>query len=217
MPMKKMKFASCALLLWGWACATAQQIPAQPPQSSTIAPADINPMLAQLEQAAHTTSLDLAHLRIEKWKTDRPLKDDATSKAQSLERNLASALPEMITAVRAAPGSITPALKLYRNLNVVYDVLATVAESAGAFGSKEEFRALAADLEAIDSTRRTLADALEQKAAAHDAELIKLRNQSKPAASSDVRKIVIDDNDPAPKPRKKKVPKPPAPAASNPQ
>ena len=173
-------------------------------------------MLSELEQAAHSTSLDLAHLRIDKWKTDRPSKDDAASKASSLERNLTSALPEMITAVRTAPGTMAPALKLYRNLNVVYDVLATVAESAGAFGNKDEFRALATDLEAIDSSRRALVDALEQTAAAHDAELIKLRNQAKPAPSSEVKKIVVDDNQPAPKPRKKKAVRPPLPAA-NPQ
>lgn len=214
--MKKIQFASCALLLWGWACAAAQQVPAQSPQSSTIASADVSSVLAQLEQAAHTTSLDLAHLRIDKWKTDRPSKDDALSKAGSLERNLTAALPEMIAGVRAAPGTLAPTLKLYRNLNVVYDVLATVAESAGAFGNKDEFRALAADLEAIDSSRRALADALEQTAAAHDAELIKLRGQGKSAPSSDVKKIVIDDNEPAPKPRKKKSTKPPVPA-TNPQ
>jgi hypothetical protein len=210
------KSASCAFLLWALAFAAAQQVPAPQPQSSTTTVVvDVSSVLSEVEQAAHTTSLDLAHLRIDKWKTDRPSKDDAASKAGSLERNLTAALPEMIAGVRAAPGNMAPTLKLYRNLNVVYDVLATVAESAGAFGNKDEFRALAADLEAIDSTRRALADALEQTAAAHDAELIKLRNQAKPTPSSDVKKIVIDDNDPAPKPRKKKPAKPPAPTTNH--
>jgi hypothetical protein len=210
------KFASCAFLLLALACVAQPGVPGQPPQNpaSPTGPADVNSVLAQLEQAAHTTSLDLAHLRVEKWKADRPSKDDAASKADSLEKNLTAAFPGMVAGVRAAPGNMAPALKLYRNLNVVYDVLATVAELAGAFGSKEEFRALAADLEAIDSSRRALADALEQTAAAQDAELIRLRNQTRPAPPQEVKKIVIDDNQPAPKPRKKKPVKP---TASNPK
>jgi hypothetical protein len=212
------KFASCAFLLLALACVAQPGVPGQSPQNpaSPTGPADVNSVLAQLEQAAHTTSLDLAHLRVEKWKADRPSKDDAASKADSLEKNLTAAFPGMVAGVRAAPGSMAPALKLYRNLNVVYDVLATVAEMAGAFGSKEEFRALAADLEAIDSSRRALADALEQTAAAQDAELIRLRTQARPAPPQEVKKIVIDDNQPAPKPRKKKPVKPPTPAP-NPQ
>jgi hypothetical protein len=209
------KLASSVLLLLALACAAQQSAPANPSQNS--APADLSFVLPQLEQAAHTTSLDLAHLRIEKWKGDRAMKGDATSKASSLERNLTAALPGLISGVRTAPTSIAPALKLYRNLNAVYDVLATVTESAGAFGPKEEFRALAADLDAIDESRRALADALERTAAAQDAELARLRTQNRQSpATSDVKKIVVDDNQPAPKPRKKKIPKPP-PANPNPQ
>lgn len=213
------KFASCAFLLLTLAC-TAQQPPSAVPATGSAPPAntsaELNSVLSQLEQTAHTTSLDLAHLRIEKWKGDKAFKQEATSKAESLERNMTAALPGMVANVRAAPASMAPALKLYRNLNVVYDVLATVAELAGAFGPKDEFRALAADVEAIDSARRSLADLLERTAAAQDAELVRLRAQSRPAPPAEVKKIVIDDNQPAPKPRKKKPTKPPT-AEAKPQ
>jgi predicted RNase H-like HicB family nuclease len=213
--------ASCVLLI-ALACVSAQQQPvpqADLPQNNPapVGTADLSSTLPQLEQAANATALDLAHLRVEKWKGDRPVKEDAASKAESLEKNLTAALPSMISGVRAAPGSLGPGLKLYRNLNAVYDVLTSVAESAGAFGSKDEFRALAADLDSIDSARRALADALENLAAARDAELARLRTQSRPAAS-EVKKIVIDDNQPAPKPtRKKKAPATPAAPAPKPQ
>ena len=206
--------ASCCLLLLAVTSAAQQQ------SSTQGGPADLTSALAQLEQSAQTTSLDLAHLRIEKWKGEKSFKQDAQEKASSLEKNLTAALPEMISGVRNAPGTLAPALKLYRNMNVVYDVLASLTESAGAFGPKEEFRALATDTESIDSARRSLADALEAMAAAQDAELARARAQSRPA-TSEVKKIVVDDNQPAPKPARKKkpakAPTPPPESAPKPQ
>jgi hypothetical protein len=211
----------CFLLL------TLMQVAAQQqPTASNVSPqgtpvptgtADFNSVLSQLEQSAQTTSLDLAHLRIEKWKGERSTKEEAQSKADSLEKNLSAALPAMISAVRNAPGTLAPALKLYRNMNVVYDVLVSVTESAGAFGSKAEFKALAADTDAVDEVRRALADVLESMAATQDAELARARTQSRPTSST-VKKIVVDENEPVHKPvRKKKSAAPPAAPAPKPQ
>lgn len=221
--MKAMfRSSGCVLLACVWAAA---QQPGQSSATTAVAtPASISgslsALLPALERAAQTTNLDLAHLRIEKWKGDRAVKEDAAAKTESLERNLSGALPGMIEAVRANPNSLAPALKLYRNLNAVYDVLAFVAEAAGAFAPKDEFRALAADLQEIDSSRRALADALENMATAHDQELIRLRTQAQGSTPGEVKKIVVDDNEPAPKPaakrRKKAVPQPPAPDVSTP-
>jgi hypothetical protein len=213
--MKPIFRSSCCLLM---ACvyAAAQQ-PGQPSPTSTATAAASVPaapvsgglivLLAPLERAAHTTSLDLAHLRIEKWKGDRAVKEDAAAKTESLERNLTGALPGMVEAVRANPNNLAPGLKLYRNLNAVYDVLAFVAEAAGAFAPKDEFRALAADLQEIDTSRRALADALENMASAQDQEVARLRAQIQ-AATTEVKKIVVDDTEPAPKPKPKRKKKP---------
>jgi len=213
---------SCSLWLLFLVSAAAQQQPvrpATPPPGATVPASggDLNSILNQLEQAAQTTSLDLAHLRIEKWKGERSVKEDAKSKADSLENNLTAALPSMISAARSAPDTLAPALKLYRNMNVVYDVLVTVTESAGAFGNKDEFRALASDTDAIDTARRALADFLEARAAAQDAELARARTQARPAADTGVKKIVIDDTEPAPKkPTRKKKPASPPPKPATP-
>lgn len=218
--MKRIVRGFCWVLL---ACtfAAAQQQGQPSPANSPTPGAGLTSILATLEQAAQTTSLDLAHLRIEKWKGDRAVKDDAAAKTESLERNLTGALPGMIAAVRQNPSQLGPALKLYRNLNAVYDVLAFVAEAAGAFAPKDEFRALAADLQEIDSARRALADTLENMATAQDMELARLRSQSRPASSSEVKKIIVDDSQPAPKPaskprRKKAAPATPATPATAP-
>ena len=103
-------------------------------------------MLGQLQQVAQQTAADLGKLRIDKWKTDSANKQQTQSNAQSLQRNLTAALPEIIQKVQAAPQDLAPSFKLYRNLNVVYDVLTSTAENAGAFGPKEQYEPLANDV-----------------------------------------------------------------------
>ena len=121
----------------------------------------------------------------------------------------------MTTAVRTAPQDLAAKFKLYRNLNALYDVFKTLAESAGAFGSKQELESLAPYAESFDQHRRSLADYMENLAASKDAELNRLRTQARtqPAPAAP-KKVIIDDDQPAPK---KKAVKKKAPAPTTPQ
>ncbi len=92
------------------------------------------------------SQLDLAKLRIEKWKTDANTKRGSQGDADSIERNLQTALPEIIGRLRNSPENLTVTFKLYRNLDALYDVFGSVAESAGAFGGKDEYQSLQNDL-----------------------------------------------------------------------
>jgi hypothetical protein len=174
------------------------------------APAPPDPTLAPLQQAAETTVGDLARVRIEKWKTDAASKQQLQGNADSVVRNLTSALPALIQQARNSPGTLGPTFKLYRNVNAVYEVLATLAESAGAFGPKTDFQALSADVAALDQARRALADRLEMSASSADSELTRLRAQSRAlqaaaaAAAQPPKKIVVDDTEPEKKTTKKK-------------
>jgi hypothetical protein len=150
---------------------TARNAPSTPALNIT----QLNATLSALENSAQQTTLDLARLRVDKWKTDGDNKGQIESNVQSVTSNLANALPGMITAVRSAPTSLTANLKLYRDLNVLYDVLAPMADSAGAFGSREEFQALSADAQLLEANRRSIADYMESLAAFQDAELSRLR------------------------------------------
>ena len=47
---------------------------------------------------------DLGKMRIEKWKTDASNKQQTLANVESIQRNLQSALPEMITQLNNAPG-----------------------------------------------------------------------------------------------------------------
>jgi hypothetical protein len=218
------------LPVYGWrywvfpflmAAATAQvaPAPAAPAASATPVPyasvSQLNLLLSQLEQVAQTTQADLAKLRIEKWKTDSSTKRGTQADVESLQRNLQMALPEIIAQLRASPENVATTFKLYHNLDALYDVFGPVAESAGAFGSKEEFQTLQNDLSALERSRRALAERMDTLASAKEGELTQLRTQVKdlqaaaapPAAPP--KKVVVDDNEPPKKPVKKKpVPKP---------
>jgi hypothetical protein len=191
----------------------------------------LNSTLSALEQSTRQTALDLARLRIDKWKTDSGTREQAQSNAQSLMSNMTNALPGMLTAARNAPTSLTANLKLYRDLNVLYEVLSPLADSAGAVGSKEEYQELAADTQLLEASRRSLADYMESLAAFQDAELARLHGRSAPSTQAGAaapatngkksgpviivgengvpKRIVDADDDPVPgKPVHKKAPPP---------
>jgi hypothetical protein len=176
--------------------------------------------LGNLDQAAQTTNLDLAKLRIEKWKADGSVKQGAQHDVDSLERNLSTALPGMTAQARTAPNDVVGLFRLYRTVGAVYDVLSSVAEVAGAFGPKGEYETLAQDVQRFNAARRALGDAVEGAATDQAAQLATVRNalaQAQAVPPEPPKKIVVDDTTPAPakKPVHKKKPaaKPAAPAA----
>jgi len=189
------------------------------PQPATDAVNLATPM-AELQPAVDSLRVNLTRLRIDKWKIDGESKRQAMANSQSIQRNLTDALPGMIAQVQANPASLPAAFKLYRNLNALYDVASSLTESAGAFGPKEEFQALASDISGLDRARRTLADQIENGAIAQDGQLARLRQQARAqqqvaTSSPPPKKIVIDDTQPAKKPATKK--KKPAPKPDQPQ
>jgi hypothetical protein len=192
--------------------------PAQPPTPVSYASAtELNGVLTLLDQASQATQADLAKLRVEKWKMDGNYKHQTQSNVESVQRNLQTALPEITGQLRNAPEDLSISFKLYRNLDALYDVLGSVAESAGAFGSKDEFQAISNDLNNFERARRQLAERLENLTSSKETELAGLRAQVKTLQAQvpppAPKKVVVDDDEapkkPAPK-KKKTVPKPPS-------
>jgi len=109
---------------------------------------------------------------------------------------------------------------MYRNLDALYDVVSSVVESAGAFGSKEEFQSLNRDLGALQDSRRAFADRMDRIALAKETELGQLRAALQTArAEAAPKKTVVDDTAPAPKKpaaRKKPAAKPASPTSQTP-
>jgi hypothetical protein len=224
-----MRTTLCLLPLF--ALAAVAQTPSTPAPAAGTPPvayssvSQLNLLLSQLEETSQSAQLDLAKLRVDRWKTDSNTKRQEQANIESLSRNLHAALPEIIAELRMSPENLTSTFKLYRNLDAVYDVFGSVVESTGAFGPRDDFQALENDLTALEKSRRSFADRMETLAGAKEVELTRLRSEVRSAQVTAApiipKKIVVDDNEPAKKPVKKKpVPKPPAsttPAATPPK
>jgi len=180
----------------------------------------VNGLLSQLEASSKATQADLTKLRIERWKTDGSSKKQALGNVDSIQRNLQSALPEIIGQVRNAPEDLPATFKLYRNLDALYDVMGSVVESVGAFGPKDDFQALSNDLNSFEATRRQLGERLANLATSKELEIVRLRTDLKAAQAAipaaPAKKTVVDDNEPPKKTAAKKKPAAKKPAATTP-
>jgi hypothetical protein len=196
----------------------SQQNPAASEPSAASTPAnsgDLGMLLSRIEQEATGLNADVGKLRIEKWKADSASKYQATENAASIQRSITSALPALIGAVRSAPQSLASNFKLYRTINALYDVLASLGESAGAFGKREEYETLAPHIAALDESRRAYGDLLQQLTATADNRLASAQQQAQAAAQAPPKKIIVDDSEPVPAPpHKKSKPKKPANSSS---
>ena len=204
------------ILLLAGAIAAGAQVSSQP-NTTTRPPASASPAsmrpapnasLGNLNQVIENARVDLAKLRVDKWKADSNSKRQAEANADSVQRNLTTALPALVQQVRANPGSVAANFKLYRNLNALYDVMTALTESAGAFGSKEEYEALANDTASLDTLRRSMADQLETMAASRDNEVAQLQARVRQqtaaaAAAAPPKKVIVDENEPVKKSTKK--------------
>jgi len=170
----------------------------------------LNGMLAQLEASSKNTQADLVKMRVEHWKTSNASKKETLTKVDSIQRNLQGTLPDVISQLRAAPEDLPATFRLYRILEALCDVVGSVAEDTGAFGSKDELQALSTDLNGFDGTRKQLAQRMENLSAAKEAEIVRLRTDLKTAQAAvpaaPPKKIVVDDNEPPKKPAVKKKP-----------
>jgi hypothetical protein len=197
-----------------------------PPASSPVPYAsvsELNLLLSQTEQLSQATQADLSKLRIERWKTDSGTKRDTQSDVESLQRNLHDALPEIVAQLRSVPESLPTTFKLYRNLDALYEVFASVVESAGAFGSKDEYQLLQNDLSQLQRLRRSLADRMDSLSNSKEQEVTHLRTQvhdlqaaSAAAPPPPPKKVVVDDTQPAKPTAKKKTSKTKKPASTLP-
>jgi hypothetical protein len=180
----------------------------------------LNGLLSQLEANSKSTQADLVNLRVEHWKTNNASKKETLNKVDSIQRNLQGALPDVITQLRSAPEDLPTTFKLYRILEALCDVVGSVAEDTGAFGSKDELQALSNDLSGFDGTRKQLAQRVETLSSAKEAEIVRLRSDLRTAQAAipaaPPKKIVVDDNEPPKKPAVKKKPKPATPSTAKP-
>lgn len=227
-----MKTAFAAIIIFLFCAgsgATAQpQTPASPNPQRQAAPQgpDLNAIVLQVQQATSSASVNIGKLRIEKWKTDSGQKQQLQQIADSLQKNIANAMPGLVNDVSGSKGSALASFKLYHNLNVLYEFLSGLADAAGSLGKREEYEPLAADAAAIDTARQNLSTYIEQTVGKLESANRQQAGTSpaqshQPGTVVPGRKVVvIDETDPPPKkrakPTKKKASTPPAAPASAP-
>jgi len=181
---------------------------------------ELNGILDKIKQTAQNMQADLEKARIDRWKTDSSTKRQTQANVESIQRNLQLALPETISQLSNSPEDLGASFKLYRNLDALYDVFGSIVESAGAFGSKDEFQTLSNDMSGLENSRRSFGERMQKLASSKEEELTGLRKQIKAlqaAPPAPPKKIIVDDTEPPKKPAAKKKPKPAtAPAGATP-
>ncbi len=172
----------------------------------------LDSVLLEIQQAAQAANVDIARLKIEKWKVDSSEKTQMQQLADSLHKNIAHAVPDLISDVRASHGSVSSTFKLYHNINVVFEYLNSLTDAAGSLGKSEEYESLSRDTTALDKARQDLSTCIEQAAASLEskARAAAASTSATPAATPQPtpKKIVVDNAPPHQKPattRKKKT------------
>ena len=206
--MKTALAATIVLLFCAASGAMAQpQTQAAPNPQNQAAPQgpDLNAIVLQIQQSTSSASVDIGKLRIEKWKTDSGQRQQLQQVADSLQKNIANAVPGLVNDVQSSRGGVVASFKLYHNLNVVYEFLSSLADAAGGLGKKEEYEPLEKDAAALDTARQNLSIYIEQAA-------VKLEAANHAAAATTPvqvvpgkKVVVIDDTDP-PSPKKRAKP-----------
>jgi len=220
-----MKTCLAALLFFVLSLPLAAQSRGRTQMAAAPARTDLTSMLLELDRTTAATLTDISHLHIDRWKggwktgftTSSSHKNHAEEAAVSLQRNLKGPLPEMIRDALSSHGNLAPTFKVYEDLSLVCETLDTLLLGAEQFGNrKDEYDPLAMDFNNLARLRRGLGAYIMQRASAADSggfgggggTPASFNTFVEPAAGDMPRKIVVDDDGPAPekKPVVKKKP-----------
>jgi hypothetical protein len=215
------KFALLILLFLGpsWpACGQAPQAPGSTAVPAAAAPAPAGFAVANLRPALANVQTAIGNLNIGHWKASSAIRATVQQDVASMQRDLSTTLPALMSQVDAAaasgPAALSPSFAVFRNVDALYDVLLRVTETAALVGPSSD----ASDLEdaraGLEDGRGKLGAWLLQSIGAQDAQIARLQAPAPPPASAPPpapTKIVVNDGPNNTKPRKKKPATPPAP------
>jgi len=169
----------------------------------------MQPALDVLKQALGTVNL-------EKWKASTPIKTEADGNLRSVQRDIESTLPPLLTAADAAPDSVTRTLPVFRNVDALYDVMLRLDAAGRLAAPKDQISALDQALARLSDRRHPLGDHVQANAEAQDARVGRLQAALKavPPPAPPPAPVTCT---PPPTTKKKRVTKPAAkPASSTP-
>lgn len=202
--MNLTRCSSCALLVCACSLAYssqflfAQQTP--PPTSaatvqpvpSTTKPSDtLRPALSQISRTC-------AGLNISRWKAPSEVRADAQQNVDSIERDLNSTLPGLLSQADAAPNSVAAVFPVYSNVDALYDVLLRVSETANLAAPPSDASDLEVALRTLESARSQLGSTIVSSAKSNEDELLRLQTAIQKAAAAQAaapppKTTVVDD------------------------
>lgn len=162
----------------------------------------------------------------EKWKASGEEKQELTAAQQSLQRNLSGAVPGLIQAWNRAPQNLSEAFRLYRDLDVVYQVTSRLEAAAGQYAPSDQARAITASTGQLKQSLQQLGDYIQATAALQYTQVQQARAAAaaRPAPAPAPKSMVINDANAAPahhpthrKTVHKKAKPKPAPSTAGPQ
>lgn len=142
---------------------------------------DLNTTLIDLDRVSQATQSDIANMHVEKWKAgwksgflkDGAHKDQAQQAANSLQRNLANALPGLIHEVQSSRGGLSATFKLYDDVSLVCEAVDSLISASEIEGKKAEAATLTDDYSAMARIRRSLSNYIQQSSAAMESRGVK--------------------------------------------
>jgi hypothetical protein len=203
------RVALAALLLLG-GCFIPSARAQAPSAPAPFAVSNLRPALANVQTAIGT-------INISRWKASNDLRANSQQDVASMQRDLSTTLPDLMSKAEAAaasgPAALSPTFAVFRNLDALYDVLLRVSETAALTGSSSDANVLEEARAGLEEGRGKLGAWLLQAIAAQDAQMAHPQpTAAAPAAAPAApNKIVVEDGPEAPKPRKKKPAATPAP------
>jgi len=156
---------------------------------------------------------------LNRWKGSNAMREEVDGHLASMQKDLQTTLPPLLTASDAAPSSVASSLPVLLNLDALYSVLLRVTIASRTGAPKDQNSQLEQAAITLDNARRDLGDRIVVLAAANEKKVSTLQaalQQQAAAAPAAPAAVPAAPPAPAKKPVKKKAaPKPatPAPAA----
>ncbi|GAA3756630.1 hypothetical protein [Terriglobus aquaticus] len=143
------------------------------PQSDS-APAETQKPSNLIAPAVDHLSQVVSQIQLERWKSAS--RDETDSNLRSIERNLKSTLPDLVTTADAQPTSVAASLPVLRNLDALCAVMIRVSVTARSNAPTPQAESIAGALTALQSARNTLSDQVQSLATAQEKQLSTLQS-----------------------------------------
>lgn len=150
------------------AVCAAQASPLDPQAPRVQQPSSlVQPALDALAHAG--SAVDLNH-----WKGSAAARDEVDANLASMQKDVRTTLPPLLSAADAAPASAAASLPLLLNLDALYSVLLRVSIAAHTGAPRDQAGSLEQAAALLDNARRDLGDAVLAKVQASEAQVTQL-------------------------------------------